>query len=48
MLSMLGALKNGVEASQRPVVWLHAAENGRQHASGLRLKEFPNKTLGSL
>ena len=32
MLSMLGTLKNGAQASERPVLWLHAAENGRQHA----------------
>lgn len=32
MLSMLGTLKNGTEASDRPVVWLHAAQNGREHA----------------
>mmetsp|Transcript_100747 Transcript_100747/g.260285 ORF Transcript_100747/g.260285 Transcript_100747/m.260285 type:complete len:446 (+) Transcript_100747:65-1402(+) len=32
MLAMLGTLKNGVQANEKPVLWLHGANNGREHA----------------
>mmetsp|Transcript_23101 Transcript_23101/g.41745 ORF Transcript_23101/g.41745 Transcript_23101/m.41745 type:complete len:431 (+) Transcript_23101:55-1347(+) len=32
MLGMLGNLKNGVTPQSRPVVWMHAAKNGHEHA----------------
>mmetsp|Transcript_803 Transcript_803/g.2201 ORF Transcript_803/g.2201 Transcript_803/m.2201 type:complete len:438 (-) Transcript_803:125-1438(-) len=32
MLGMLGTMKSGSTPQSRPVVWLHAAKNGREHA----------------
>lgn len=32
MLGMLGSMKNGVSENRRPVLWMHAAKNGAEHA----------------
>ncbi|CAJ1350796.1 unnamed protein product [Effrenium voratum] len=32
MLAMLGSLKNGVTPDKHKVLWLHAAQNGKEHA----------------
>jgi len=32
ILGMLGTLKNGTTPQSRPVLWLHAAKNGREHS----------------
>jgi len=32
MLGMLGSMKAGTEQHSRSVLWLHASQNGRQHA----------------